>query len=388
MKGFKEIFLHEMQTVFTEKRHFLFAIALPLLLFLFFTTLLKDGVPRDLPVVVVDYDRTALSRQLIAQLDATPEMKITEHLSSEEIAKTKVQSGKAYAVIIFPARFEQDVKQGRATEVLNFYNGTYLLPSGLINKAFQKVVGTFSAGASIQSRMKKGSTAQQATLNYKPVNLSAHVLFNPYTNYSYYLNTGFMPMMLQIFVMLTTIYSLGITFKSNKGKALYALSNENYIVAILGKALPYTLIFFVIGTIMNIMMFVWQGFPLNGSKLLLTLNTLLLIISHQAIGIFFVASAKSLRAALTGGTGVSAVSLSFAGLTFPIMGMPLAMQALSYIFPFTHYLKVFVDQGQRGSPIFYSLPSIAAMFVITMIAMLGWKKIKVHLQAGAYPEHI
>lgn len=388
MKGFKQIFLREVNIIINGKRHLLYAIILPLLLFLFFATLLGGGVPRDLPIVIIDQDQSALSRQLASQFDATPEMRVKEYVQSEREAKQKISSGQAYAVIIIPKKFEQDMKQGKQVKIINFYNGSYLLTGSLINKAFQKVVGTLSAGTSVQSRMKKGLTNDEALLNYKPINLNLHVLFNPYTNYSYYLNSGFLPMMLQIFVMLATIYSLGIDFKYHHGQEIYALAHQNYFTAILAKTLPYTIIFIIQGTIMNLIMFVWQDFPLNGNKFLIFINMILLIVSHQSIGIYFAASAKSLRGALTSGTGVSALSLSFAGLTFPIMGMPVLMQWLSQLFPFTHYLKVFVDQGERGAPIFYSLPAIASLIVLTLIPILGWRKIKSHYQIGFYPDHI
>ena len=42
----------------------------PLLLVVFFTTMLSDGIPQDLPIGVVDQDNSATSRGLIRNLDA------------------------------------------------------------------------------------------------------------------------------------------------------------------------------------------------------------------------------------------------------------------------------------------------------------------------------
>lgn len=371
-----------------EPKRLLFAVVLPLLLFWFFMSLFQYGVPRDMPIAVVDYDQTALSRQLTEQLNATAEIQVASTPPNDLEAKRLVETGQVYAMIVIPEGFQADVRRGRATEVVNFSNGAFLLPSGLINRAFQKTVGTLSAGISVQSRMKRGVMQEQATVSMRPIGLSSQILFNPFGNYNYYLNTGLLPMMLQLFVMLTTIYTIGADLKYQQGRSLYRLGGQSVQAVVWGKLLPYTLLFFCVGILMLMAMFLWQDFPLNGDKMLIVLATLLLILAHQSLGVYFAAGAKSLRAALTSGTGFSAVSLSFAGLTFPDFGMPTAIQWLSKLFPLTHYLSVLIDQGQRGAPIYYSLPALGVLLLLLLLPMLGWRKLHKPLVAGGYPERI
>lgn len=388
MAGLKKVFTRELYLMWREPKRLVFAVVLPLFFFWFFMGLFQSGVPRDMPIAVVDYDQSALSRQLTEQLSATPEIAVKALPSNDLEAKRLIETGQVYAMVVIPEDFQADVRSGRSVKLVNFTNGAFLLPSGLISRAYQKTVGTLSAGVSIQTRMKRGAIQEQAMVSMRPIGLSSKILFNPYGNYSYYLNTGLLPMMLQLFVMLTTIYSVGKDLKYHQGRSLYRLGEQSILSVVWGKLLPYTLLFFIVGMLMNFAMFLWEDFPLNGSKALVVLATLLFILAHQALGVYFAAGAKSLRAALTSGTGFSAVSMSFAGLTFPDLGMPLPIQWLSKVFPLTHYLSVMIDQGQRGAPVYYSLPALGALLLLVLLPMLGWLKLRKLYAAGAYPERV
>lgn len=371
--------------LFHNKAIFIFAVILPIISILFFNTLLSKGVPRDLPIAVVDLDNSALSRNLISQLDATPELKVTFKPINQLEGENLIKEGKAYGLVTIPKNFGNDLKQGNQTKVINQYNSNVLLASGLENKAFRKVIGTLSAGVNIQKQLSKGANVNEAKANYQPITSNNHILSNPYTNYSYYLNSGFITLFLQIFVILTTIYCFGEDLKYNKGEKIYTIGKGNLPIIILAKTLPYTLWFLFIGVIMLYSMFVFQDFPLFGNKPTILISLFLLIISTQAYSLFFIAISKSFREALTFGSGFAAVSLSFSGITFPIFGMPKVMQWLSQSFPFTHFFEIFVDQTQRGIPIYYSLKSITILIGLTIIVVgISYKKIAILFKQGSF----
>ncbi|WP_157961161.1 ABC transporter permease [Lutibacter citreus] len=387
MKPFLNIINREFRMLFHNKAIFIFAVILPIIAILFFNTLLSKGVARDLPIAVLDLDNSSISRNLISQLDATPEILVKYKPIDQLEGERLVKEIKAYGLVIIPANFASDLKQGKQTKVINQYNSNVLLPSGLENKAFRKVVATFSAGVNIQKQMANGTSISQAKANFQPITSDNHVLSNPYTNYSYYLNSGFLTYFLQIFVILTTIYCFGVDLKYNKGEKLYNIGKENLPVIIFAKTLPYTLWFLFIGILMYYSMFVLQDFPLTGNKIILLLGLFLLITSTQAFSLLFIAVSRSFREALTFGSGFAAVSLSFSGITFPIFGMPKFIQYLSQIFPFTHYFELFVDQTQRGIPIFFSFkPILILIFINVFVFLISYKKLNKLLKRGSFLE--
>lgn len=385
MGSFSHIIKREFRMLFHNRAIFIFAVILPIISILFFSTLLSSGVARGLPIAVVDLDNSALSRNLISQLDATPELDVRYKPINQLEGELLVKQIKAYGLVTIPKNFGSDLKQGKQTKILNQYNSNLLLPSGLENKAFRKVVGTLSAGVNIQKQLAKGTNINQAKANYQPITSNNHILSNPFTNYSYYLNSGFLTLFLQIFIILTTIYCFGSDLKYNKGVKLYTIGKGNMVIIILAKIVPYTLWFFLVGMVMFFSMFIFQDFPLFGNKFIVLVSLFLLIISTQAFSLFFIAISKSFREALTFGSGFAAVSLSFSGITFPIFGMPKIMQWLSQIFPFTHFFELFVDQTQRGIPVNYSIKSIIILLAITIIvSLLSYKKLTILFKRGSF----
>ena len=389
MKPSLRIAKREIALLFNSRSTFIFAVVLPFVSILFFNTLLSEGVARDLPVAIVDLDRSAVSRNVIAQLDATPEISVNFFPLNQQKGEELVRLGKVYGVITIPQNFEADVKSGKQVSILNQYNSNLLLAGGLEYKAFRKVIGTISAGVNIEKQRKQGVSMQQAVVNYQPIVSNNHVLSNPYTNYSYYLNTGFLAMFFQIFVMLTTIYIFGADLKYNKGNKLLSVTNNNLSAIILGKVLPFTVWFLFVGIIMLFSMYVWQDFPFFGNKITVFAALLLLILANQSYALFFIAISNSFREALTIGSGFAAVSLSFSGITFPIFGMPIVLQWLSQIFPFTHFFELLLDQSQRGFPVFYSLNALIILIVLTIVPIsLGWFKLKRLFSKGVFNHNI
>ena len=377
MKPFSRIAKREIALLFNSKSTFVFAVILPFVSILFFNTLLIEGVARNLPVAVVDLDHSSVSRNVISQLEATPEISVNFFPLDQKKGEELVRLGKVYGVITIPQNFEADLKSGKQVSIINQYNSNLLLPGGLEYKAFRKVVGTISAGVNIEKQRKQGISMQQALVNYQPIVANNHVLSNPYTNYSYYLNTGFLAMFFQIFVMLTTIYVFGADLKYSKGNKLLRVTGGNLTAIILGKVAPYTVWFLLVGIIMFFSMYVWQDFPFFGSKLTVLAGLLLLILANQSLALFFIALSNSFREALTIGSGFAAISLSFSGITFPIFGMPKVLQWLSQVFPFTHFFEILLDQSQRGFPAYYSLKSIVILVILFIVPLsLVWFKLK------------
>ncbi|WP_298263033.1 ABC transporter permease [uncultured Lutibacter sp.] len=389
MKLLLKIAKREIALLFSTKTTFVFAIVLPFVSMFFFNTLLSNGVARNLPIAVVDLDHSSISRNIISQLNATPELEVTHlpvnQLESEEL----IRLGKIYGIVTIPKNFGLEIKKGMQVTILNQYNSNVLLPSGLEHKAFSKVIGTISAGIAIEKQIKKGVSVKNAKINFQPILINNHVLSNPYTNYSYYLNSGFLTMFFQLFVILTTIYSFGSDLKYSKGAKLVKITNGNIISIILGKLLPYTLWFLLVGVVLFISMFVLQDFPMRGNKLTLFVGLFLLILANQSFALLFVSISRSFREALTVGSGFTAVSLSFSGITFPIFGMPIPMQWLSELFPFTHFFELFLDQTQRGIPLFYSYKSVVMLVVLTLFPVtIGWLKLDKLFRKGVYLHRI
>jgi ABC-2 type transport system permease protein len=94
-----------------------------------------------------------------------------------------------------------------------------------------------------------------------------------------------------------------------------------------------------------------MGTPLNGSLAMVLFSEFLLILAYQAMAIVVLTVTINLRLTLSLGSAYTMMALTFSGLTFPAMGMPLLAKIFSFVFPYTFWLKVFLSQSLRGEPV-------------------------------------
>lgn len=177
-----------------------------------------------------------------------------------------------------------------------------------------------------------------------------------------------MPIVLIVFTLLGTTHAIGTELLRGTGPKWLAEANGNIIYALIGKILPYTLIFSIIAVFMNVILFYNLGLPLNGKLHIILISEFLLILSYQFFAIFLLGLFSNLRLCLSLGSAYSMLALTYSGLTFPIAGMPAFGQAFAAVFPFTYWLKIFVSQSLRGEP---TANSIAPMYALWAFIILG-----------------
>ena len=351
-------------------------VVLPVVSFAFFALLFGQGAIRNIPIAVLDQDNTALSRKVVQMIDETPTALVAYGIQDMTEGERLMREGKVMAIVLVPPFFEKSILSNSQTHLENYVSGTNITVNGLLSKDIQTAVTTFSAGIQLQLLMKQGLTETQAMAQLMPVRFDKHVLFNPHINYGYYLAPSFMPMMLMIFVVMTTIFAIGTELKNATARDWLQTGGDSIWAALLGKVLPITAVMFLISLVMLVINFKIVGAPLNGSLAVILAGTLFFILSYQSISVLIVALLANLRLSLSIGGGYSVLAFTFSGLTFPIMAMWEPMQWLSRLFPFTYYTDLFVDQMLRGAPVVCSLPGLGWMSLFVVLPLLCLPRLK------------
>ena len=351
-------------------------LVLPLLSFAFFALLFNQGVARNIPIAILDEDHTTLSRKVAQMIDDTPTAMVAYDIQDIDEGERLMREGRVMAIVQIPAFFEKCILSNTQTHIENYVSGTNITVNGLLSKDIQTAVTTFSAGIQLQLLTKQGLTERQAMAQLMPVRFDRHVLFNPYINYGYYLAPSFLPMMLLIFVVLTTVFSIGTELKNSTAREWLRTADDSVGAALLGKTLPVTAGMCLLSLAMFVIIFKVVGTPLNGSLGIILTGTLLFIMSYQAISVLIVSLLANLRLSLSIGGGYSVLAFTFSGLTFPIMAMWEPMQWLSRLFPFTYYTDLFVDQMLRGAPVVCSLPDLGWMSLFVVLPLLCLPRLK------------
>lgn len=375
-RGFKFALMREFYRL-GRYRTFTFSIVvIPILSFILLTTLLSRGVPDALPIAVLDKDNTSMSRMASEMVSAGRFSKVEYDISSLTEGRTLMNQGKIQAILVLPRDMERSIMRGEQVQVPLFVNGVNLLMSSLVQKDVIYTMQTFSTGIEIQKLVTKGISENEAYELALPINYDKHVLFDPYVNYGYYLLPGFMPMMLLIFTILSTIFAIGIELKKDTAKLWISSAGGSIIKALVAKLLPYTILMSLMGLLMNVIMFRTVGIPLNGSVWLIAVGTFLFILAYQAIGVVFISILANLRLALSIGAGYSVLAFTFSGLTFPAIAMGELPRLLTHLFPFTPYIDLFIDQAMRGAPVVVSLHYLLILMVFIVLPIFFLSRLK------------
>ena len=366
----------ELRRIVTQPVYVILMAVLPLVSFVFFAVLFEKGIARDIPIAVVDHDHSDLSRKLTTMIGETPTAMVAYEVQDMTEGERMIREGRIGAVVLIPSDFGKNILSNRQTNVDAYVTGSNVTVNGLLSKDIQTAVTTFSAGIQIQLLTKQGLTERQAMAQLMPVRFVKHILFNPYTNYGYYLSPSFMPMMLLIFTIMATIFTIGVELKRSTAGEWMSTARGSVIAAVTGKLLPVTVVMFMVSLAMFVVLFRIVGVPLNGSLAMLLAGSLLFILSYQTIGILIVAVLANMRLALSIGGGYSVLAFTFSGLTFPIMAMSPFMQAMSRLFPFTYYTDLIVDQALRGAPAIYSVTDLCCISLFILLPLLSLPRLR------------
>lgn len=354
-KGIKAVIVREFRRIVSDRLYLLLMLIFSLLTMGMLWALFSVGVPRNLPVLVNDADDSHLSRRLIRMIDASATLRVVGKVDTVEEGRKQILSGIGYALVVIPRNLERDALARKAPHLICFYNNQLLLPGSLINRDLHSVIQSLSDQLEEKLRIRINDMSARHTQPVEPVRLETQVMFNPYLNYQYFLFSALLPALLQILVTITTVYALGSELKQGSAGSWFESAGKRMSTAVIGKMLPHTGVFLILGLFFNLFLYGWVGVPNKGSITMVLFGTVLLVLACQSIGLLLVTITANLRMALSGGLFYTAPALAFAGITFPIMAMPSAGKIWAGLLPLTHYLKIFVDQSIRGVPMACSL---------------------------------
>ncbi len=375
-KGWIAVFKRELRLISGRSTYSLVLVILPLVAITLITLLFSKGVPRDLPIAVVDYDNSTLSRKLIRMIDAAPAPWVQYIYREESEAIQLLQRHEIYGYVIIPEDFSGKIIKGQNPEVEFSFNNSFMVAGGMLNKDVATVVSTFSTGVDYNQKLKRGVKHKKAMALSMPVMPDNRMLFNPYGNYFYYLTTAFLPITLLMFILSGTIYAIGSEFKYSRAGEWISLAQGSIFRALTAKLFLYVVVYSILMVFVQVLIFVFHKTPLNGNIFILAYAAILFVLAYVAMGIFIVSLFPSLRMALSVAAVYSALAFTMSGLTFPHSAMYKSITLLAQAFPFTHYLKIFLDQSLRGAPISSSLGPMIGLNVFLFLPLIVLPRLK------------
>ncbi|MBB4526022.1 MULTISPECIES: ABC transporter permease [Rhizobium] len=367
--GFILVFTREFH--WFRRRPFLLFLTtvLPLLLMGLLAAVFSAGLATRLPIAVLDQDGTDLSRQIIRMVDASQDTSVELAVSDLAEGRQLILSGEVHGLLMLPRNLERDVLSGRRPEVVFFYNTQTMTTGNLVVRGVNAAVPTVAAGIRLSLRTAQGEPVDAAQAALAPVPVQVNPLFNPTLNYAHFLLAALMPSVLQVVIITTMAYSLGLDVESRHRLRILRRLGGGLGPALAGKILPYTLIFLAVLGIADLVLFDFLDMPLRGNRWLLLMAGTLFILASQFIGVLLALFLRPMASAISIGSLLAAPAFGFMGIGFPRIGMNDFAYYYGQMIPGTWYLMARIDQTIRGTPLDLSWkPILVLLFLVVLLA--------------------
>jgi ABC-2 type transport system permease protein len=366
----------ECKILFVNRIYFCCMLIFPIFAMYFFTSLMDEGLPEDMPVGIVDLDNTSTSRSLIRRLDAFQSSEVVAHYASVAEARHAMQENEIYAFLYIPKGTTDKLLASRRPKISYYYNMSMVMGGSLLMKDL-KTISTLGSAAVGQATMRaKGYTPEQIQAFLQPVRIDLHQIANPWTNYNVYLSTVFVSGVMMLFMFLISAYSIGVELKFNRGKEWLARADGNIVVALLGKFLPQAVVFLLLIAYYEFYIYGVLQFPHVGGWGYIVLLAVLEVFASIGFGIFAFGLMPSLRMSMSICSLWAVLSFSLAGSAFPVMGMDAPLQALTWLFPLRHYYMLYQITVFNGYPLLDAWFHLVALVGFTLLPWFVVHKIK------------
>lgn len=355
--------------------YFAMMVVIPLLMVIFFVTLLGPGLPLKVPTAIVDLDHSPMSRKITRNLDATELISISQTCESYDAAMKKVREGSIFGFFVIPANFEKDVLAGNKPSLEYFNNLTYFVPGTLAFKGFKTVAVTTSGGVVRTMLMFAGLTDDSVGPMLQPVSIDDHPIANPWLNYNIYLSPSFLLGTFALLIMIMSTFSITMEIKYGTSAEWLRVAGGRMSVALLGKLTPHFVVWSVMCQFMLSVLFCYLKFPCgNLAAMMLVIE--LFIIASQAMGVLFSSLVPNPRLAFTLSCLIGVLTFSFAAFSFPVQSMYGYIAILSYLVPVRYMFLTYIYAGLNSLPVYYSRYYILALMAFPLVASLLMKRLK------------
>ena len=336
----------------------------------FFLTFFGKGMPEDIPIGVVDRDNSSTSRNFVQQLDATQLGQVVSFGSIAE-ARREMETGRISAYVVIPERFDEEVQAFHCPKLGVYVNGMNPVIGGALSyKDILFMVNLTNGAVQREVLRAKGVSENEIMARIQPMVIDAHNIGNAPTSYAYYLVNMVLMGILGMCVTLVVAYAVGSELKYGTSKHLLECAGDDIWTAVTGKLVPYTVLFTVLGTCLQLLLFGPLHYPCAGSVGWLILATFAMILSYEAIAVFIVSTVPTLRLGVCLSALYSVLGFSFAGFTLPISALPAGVQGLSVLFPLRFYYQIYTQVVYFGNSFAAWWPLLAALIAFQLLPFI------------------
>jgi ABC-2 type transport system permease protein len=367
----KAVSRKEFYHLIRDFRSMYLAFIIPLLLILMFGYALSLDVD-NIRIVIVDHDRTELSRDFIRKLNASSYFDVIHHLRDTVAAIRYLDQGSTIMAIIIPSGWTEDMKADREAPMQVLLDGSDPNFAGLSRGYITAFVESYNRDRLMEFLNRTGRERIKP-----PVDGRIRVWFNEDLESQNFIVPGIIAIIIMIVGAMLTSLVIAREYENGTMETIRSLPirGEEFLI---GKAIPYFLIALTDVLVAVFMGQVLFGVVMKSSFWLMVLASTLYISVALSLGLLISTVTKSQLVANQMAILITFLpSLLLSNFVFPVENMPKIFQLLTYIIPATYFIDILNGLYLRSLGLDHLWPSYLVLVGMLMVlSNIGFAMLK------------
>jgi len=368
MRNFFSLLKREFKFFWQNKVLRMLFIGAPILYGVLLGYVYGKGKVTDLPIIIIDQDRTEMSAKAIQMFNDNEVIGITTIVYDQNNLSEIAIKKEANCIVIIPKDFEKMVLTKKYPEITTIVNTANVLTANYASSAIQLCLGTLKAGVQIEALRKQGVPENLLLQQFEPFKTTFIKKFNRSTNYMYFLWPGVLATVLQQVLLLALALSFAAEFENGTFRDL-VVQCPSILKMLCVKLIPYTIMSFGIW-LLYWLFTAWFRIPFYNNLFPLTFIAGIFVLSVSFIGILVSILIPNQLKATEILMIVATPSFILSGFTWPLSQMPVWVQGISNVIPLTHFLKAFRILIIENGTLSQTSSSIWNMIIIGLICAI------------------
>lgn len=363
-KNIAAIARKEMYHLLRDFRSLYLAFAIPLLLILLFGYALSLDV-NNIETIVVDREKTDLSRDFIRSLEASSYFQIVENPDSMDAVTAALDRGRARLAIVIPRGWTGDLRSDREATIQVILDGSDPNFAGITNSYISGFIARYNANllADFLDRHAMRPISP-------PVNAGVRVWFNEEMESRNFIIPGIIAIIVIIVAALLTSLVIAREYENGTMETIRSLpiGAGEFLI---GKAAPYFLIALIDVLIAVLMGQVLFGIVMKASFWLMLVSSSLYIAVALTLGLLISTLTKSQMTANEIAILITYLpSILLSNFVFPVTNMPAVLQAVTKIVPATYFINILSGIYLKDLGFSHLWPDLLALFAMASLLVL------------------
>jgi ABC-2 type transport system permease protein len=360
----KQMLIKELIQVVRDKRTRFILIGPPIIQMLVFGYAATFEI-HNVSTVVVDFDHSQESRELISRFTSSPYFNVKEQLSDAGRAHDLIDQGKTTLALEIDAGFAQKLRKGETAPLQVIVDATNS-NTALIASSY---VSQIALGYAQQvQRQRIGQIAPQLIEQIPSVRLEQRPWYNPDLRSRWFFVPGVIGSLTTLLVI--TLTSFAVVREREIGTLEQIMVTPiRPVEFILGKTLPFFLIGLFDALLIGAVGTFWFQIPFRGHISVLLTGAVLFLICMLGMALLISTVSSTQQQAMVTAFFVIMPTITFSGFGFPISAMPHWMQLASYAIPLRYFLVVLRATYLKGVGFDVLWPQMAAMAGIGLFGL-------------------